>query len=56
MTHPTFTLLAAALLAIAFAMLEDRSSGERARVAVRVFLTCMAVVAGGGWLMYLVHG
>jgi hypothetical protein len=56
MPHPAFVLLAAALLALAMAMLDDRPARERPLVAARVFLTCLAAVAGGGWLMRLIHG
>jgi hypothetical protein len=56
MPHPTFVLLAAVLLSMALAMLEDRSPRERLCVAARVFLGCVTAVVGGGWLMHLIHG
>jgi hypothetical protein len=56
MPHPIFTLLAAVLLAVALAMVEDRPPRERLRVVARVLLCCSVVTLGGGWLMYLIHG
>jgi hypothetical protein len=56
MPHPIFTLLAALLLALAMAMLEDRTTRERLYVAARVLLCCALSMAGGGWLMRLIHG
>jgi hypothetical protein len=56
MPHPIFTLVAAVLLALALAMVEDRSPRERLSVAARVFVCCAVVTLGGGWLMYLIHG
>ena len=43
MPHPIFTLLAAVLLAMALAMLEDRAPRERLFVAARMFLGCVGV-------------
>jgi hypothetical protein len=56
MPHPLFTLLAALLLAVAMAMLGDRSPRQRLRAGARIFLVSIAAVVGGGWLMYLIHG
>ena len=56
MTHPAFTLLAAVLLSLAMAAVEDRTSRERLYVAARVFLCCVASTVGGGWLMHFIHG
>jgi hypothetical protein len=56
MPHPTFTLLAAILLSMALAMLEDRSPRERLYVAVRVLFCCVMTTLGGSWLMHLIHG
>ncbi len=56
MPQPFFTLLAAMLLAMAWAGLEDRSRQDRWRVAVRVFLCCVMTTLGGSWLMRLIHG
>ena len=56
MPLPIFTLLAAALLAMAMAMVEDRSPRERAYVAARVFFCCAMTTLGGSWLMHLIHG
>jgi hypothetical protein len=56
MPHPTFTLLAAVLLSMAMAMVEDRAPRERLYVAIRVFSCCAMTTLGGSWLMYLIHG
>ena len=56
MSHPMFTILAAVLLSVAMAMVEDRSPRERARAAARMFLCCVMTTVGGSWLMYLIHG
>jgi hypothetical protein len=56
MSHAVFTLIASVLLAFALAAVEDRTMRERAGVAARVFLCCVASVFAGGWLMRLVHG
>jgi hypothetical protein len=55
MPHPLFTLLAAVLLAVALAMVDDRTRRQRLFAAGRVLLACAAVTLGGGWLMYLIH-
>ena len=56
MPHPAFTLLAAVLLSMAMATVEDRAPRERLYVAIRVFFCCAMTTLGGGWLMYLIHG
>ena len=56
MPHPSFTLFAAFLLALAFAAVENRSPTERVYVAIRFFAGCLAAVIGGGWVMRLIHG
>ena len=56
MPHPTFTLLAAVLLSMAMAMVEDRVPRERLYVAIRVFFCCAMTTLGGSWLMHLIHG
>ena len=56
MPHPTFTLLAAVLLSMAMAIVEDRAPRERLCVAIRVFFCCVMTTLGGSWLMYLIHG
>jgi len=56
MPHPTFTLLAAILLSLAMAMVEDRAPRKRLYVATRVFFCCVLTTLGGSWLMYLIHG
>ena len=55
MPHPMFTLLAAVLLSIALAMVEDRSPHQRLFAAARMFLACVAATIGGSWLMHLIH-
>ncbi len=56
MPHLIFTLLTAFLLAIALAMVEDRSPRQRLFVAARVFLGCVIATVGGSWVMLLIHG
>ena len=56
MSHPVFTLLASVVLALAFAMVDNRTLRERLLAGARVFLGCAAATFGGGWLMYLIHG
>jgi hypothetical protein len=56
MSHPTFTLLSAVLLAGAMAAMENRTLRERAWVAARTFVYAVAAVVGGSWLMHAIHG
>jgi len=56
MSHPAFTLMCSVLLAAAMSAIEDRSPRERAWVAARVFVYCVAAVVGGSWLMHAIHG
>jgi hypothetical protein len=56
MSHPVFTLAVAMLLAGAMAAIEDRTPRERAWVAARFLLFCVAGTVGGSWLMHLIHG
>jgi hypothetical protein len=56
MSHPTFALLCAVLVAGAMAAVEKRTPRERAWVAARTFVYCMAAVVGGSWLMHAIHG
>jgi hypothetical protein len=55
-SYPIFTLVAAVLLSLAFAMVERRDRRERLYVAARTFLCCVVLVLAGGWLMRLIHG
>jgi hypothetical protein len=55
-SHPLFTLLVAALLSMAMAMVGERSTHERLCVAARLLFNCALVVTGGAWLMRLIHG
>jgi hypothetical protein len=56
MSHPMFTLLAAALVAAAMGAAEPRQPREQLYVAARFIFYCLLSVAGGGWLMRLIHG
>jgi hypothetical protein len=56
MPHPLFTFLTAVLLAVAMAMVDDRTPRQRLLAAGRVLLICAVVTVGGGWLMRLIHG
>jgi hypothetical protein len=56
MPHPIFTLLAAVVLSLAMAMVENRPPRERLYVAARVLLCCTMTTLGGSWLMHLIHG
>ena len=56
MPHPMFTLLAAVLLSMALAMVENRSLRERLCVATRLLFCCAMTVLAGAWLMRLLHG
>jgi hypothetical protein len=56
MSHPTWTLLVALLVAIATALPGDRPTRERPGAAAYTFLSCTVVVFSGSWLMYWIHG
>jgi hypothetical protein len=56
MPHPIFTLLAAILLSLGLAMVEDRTPTERVYAALRAFFCCVLTTVGGSWLMRLIHG
>jgi hypothetical protein len=56
MSHFTFTLLAALVLAAALAMAGDRTPRERLYAAVRVYFGCVLAVVAGSWIMRLIHG
>lgn len=56
MSHPIFTLLSAAAIAIGLAFLEDRSLRLQIYHAVYTFLCCTLGVVAGGWLMRLING
>jgi hypothetical protein len=56
MSHFTFTLFCAALVAGVTAATEDRPLRERGWLATRTFVYCVAAVGGGSWLMHAVHG
>jgi hypothetical protein len=54
--HPYFTLLTAILLAAGLALVEDRTPRQRLVAAARMLGWCLVSVAGGVWLMRLIHG
>jgi hypothetical protein len=56
MTHPVFTLISALLVSTAMAAAEDRPARARLAVGVRTIVCCLLSVAGGSWLMRLIHG
>lgn len=56
MSHLTFTLLVAALLSLALALLGNRALHERVHAAIYIFLTCATATVAGSWAMYLLHG
>jgi hypothetical protein len=56
MTHPVFTLISALLVSTAMAAAEDRTVRVRLAVGVRMFVCCLLSVAGGSWVMRLIHG
>jgi len=56
MTHLTYTLWLALLVAAAMAMLGDRTHRERVYVAVYWFCSAMASVVAGAWIMHWAHG
>lgn len=56
MPHLAFTLLAAALVAAAIGLSENRPPSERAYRTVYLFLCSIAIVIAGSWIMHAVHG
>lgn len=55
MSHLTYTLLLAALVSGAEALLGKRTIHERANRAAWVFASCAVAVIFGGWAMFLIH-
>ena len=55
MSHLTFTVLFAALVAGAEALLGKRTARERFSRAGYLFASCMVAVVVGGWFMFLIH-
>ena len=55
MSHLTFSLLMAVLVAGAAAAPGKREAAERAYVATYVFLGCVTSTFAVGWLMHFVH-
>jgi len=56
MSHSMFTLLCATLLAGVTAAMDNRTRRERAWVAARTVVRCVAAVVLGSWLMLAIHG
>jgi hypothetical protein len=56
MTHLPFTLLFAALVSAALALLGQRNLRDRLYHAAYVFLSCTATIIGGAWIMHWIHG
>ena len=56
MSHLMFTLLAAALLSSAMALIGSRSLRERLYAATYLMLCCGVTTLVGSWVMYLIHG
>jgi hypothetical protein len=56
MPHFAFTLLTAALLSVAMALLGHRSLTERLYLATYLFLCCTVTTVAGSWVMLLIHG
>jgi len=52
----TFMVLGALAVAAGTSLAEERTPGERLRVAGRVLLTCAAAIIAGGWAMRVVVG
>lgn len=55
MSHFTFTLLFAALLAGAEALPREGNARERLHRAGYIFACCVATVFAAGWIMFLIH-
>ncbi len=56
MTHLTYALLAASLISVATATGEDLRTLDRLKAAAKTLFGCAFALAGGGWLMRLIHG
>jgi hypothetical protein len=56
MPHLMFTLLVAALLATAMALIGSRTLPERIAAALYQLLCCVVTVLAGSWIMYWIHG
>lgn len=55
MSHLSFTMLFAALVAGAEALLGSRTLRERFNRAGYLFACAMVTVVVGGWVMFLIH-
>ncbi len=56
MPHLPFTFLLAALTAGASALPGARAARERAWRALYLFVTSIAAIVAGSWIMHLIHG
>jgi len=56
MSHFPFTLLLAVLIAVATALLGNRSARDRVYHAAYLVLSCLIATLAGSWIMYLIHG
>jgi hypothetical protein len=56
MSHLAFTIVLALLLAIAMALIEDRTGRERVYLGVYWFCSALACVIAGAWIMRWIHG
>jgi hypothetical protein len=56
MPHLVFTALLAMVISGMIALLGGRSGREKLYHAGYLFVSCMATVVAGSWIMYLVHG
>jgi hypothetical protein len=56
MPHLIFTALLAIVISGVIALLGHRGRRERLYHAGYLFVSCMAGVVAGSWLMYLIHG
>jgi hypothetical protein len=54
--HLVLTVLLALAISAAVATLGRRNLRERISHACWLFVSCMASVVAGSWIMYLIHG
>jgi hypothetical protein len=55
-SHLSYTLFAAVLLAGASALTGERPLRERLGAAAYTLISCVLVLFAGSWLMYWIHG
>jgi len=56
MSHFSLTLFLSALIAIAIALLGQRTKRDRIHHAVYTFLICLTSTVAAAWAMRLIHG